>query len=179
MKLKNFILLIWCLSFSSLALAEDQDNEKSILLFHLFQNLTWSDHSSGQINKKFCGLVQNEHSSVHKLALRQLVYTDGYILKFHFFYNQDDLDEFDTEFKCDLYYFDNVFSNLVIEPLLAKAKRQNKLTIGNGEQFITQGGAISFVSKGKYLSIYINQSMLDTKQYVFSRPFISNSTIVN
>ncbi|MCU4675129.1 YfiR/HmsC family protein [Catenovulum sp. 2E275] len=161
------ILLLPILFIYSLASqAEDNAAHKSMVLFQTLKHIDWG--SSKGVNKplNFCSLTQNEHSAAHRLALKQVIKSGQNLVYFHHFYQLEDLTDYNLEFGCDIYYFDNVFSQLNIRQNLATAIQQRSVTIGNSETFLLQNGTMAFIEKTNQLNLYLNphQSLVPTTQ---------------
>ncbi|GEM_PF-3195958 len=165
----QFITLV-SLTFSYQLKAEDNSAFKSLVMFQALKYVDWSTTKKASKPLNFCSLTQNEHSAAHTLALKKRIKSGQHIVYFNHFYRLAELSDFNLEFGCDIYYFDNLFSQLNIRQHLATAVQQNSLSIGNSDTFLLQNGTMAFIEKSGKTVLQINphQAVIQTNDKLAS-----------
>lgn len=151
--------------------AEDNESEKSLVLFQTLKHIDWSTIRTQNKPLEMCSLTQNEHSAAHLLGDKQAFKSGQHLVNLHYFYEIEDLSNHIIEFSCDIYYFDNVFSQLNIRQILTTAIQQNSISIGNGDAFLLQNGTLAFIQQSQQLSLKVNMNQANTNS-ILKNPVI-------
>lgn len=146
--------------------AEDNENDKSIVLFQMLKHIDWSTIRTQSKPLEMCSLTQNEHSAAHLVGNKQAFKSGQRLVNLHYFYQIKDLSDYIIEFSCDIYYFDNVFSQLNIRHILTTAIQKNSISIGNGDAFLLQNGTLAFIQQDKNLTLRVNMNQANTNSLI-------------
>jgi hypothetical protein len=152
MKLTSALWVLGCLLFSPLLCAEDSSVEyqvKAGYLYNFTKFITWSADKTGAFNLCIVGndpfgelIDPIEKRSVNGLPIK--------LFRF------DSLGSIDKGLHCHMVY---VSSSVKESPGVRNF--DNTLVVGEGGEFVEQGGMIGFVKKQDKIKLYINRKKIE------------------